>query len=54
MSITTNNILSLSKNNYSEIDKNQNLKKEEEINAIISLFLFRRIFISFKRNTTNL
>ena len=53
MSITTNNILSLSKSSNSEINKNQNLK-EEEINTIISLFLFRRIFISFKRKTTNL
>ena len=54
MSITTNDLLSLSKNNYSEKVLNKNLKEDEEINTLVSLFLLKRIFISFKKSTINL
>ena len=53
MSNTTNDLLSLQNNNNSEISQNQHLKKEE-INKIISLFLLKRTFISFKKRTINL
>ena len=52
MSITTNDLLSISKNRLSEIE--QKYFQENEINNAISLFILHRNFIYFKKTTINL
>ena len=52
MSLTTNDLFSISKNGFSEIE--QINFQENEINYAISLFILQRNFISFKQTTINL